>query len=87
MMFKKIILSLSLAALSILPVSLSAADSVMENDQIARVNWNINIGGWYGYGCPYGYPYCAYPPPCGSPIPVVPTLTLVVSIGGSTVLT
>jgi len=70
-MLKKIIFSLILAsaALSFLGGQMSAS----ENEQIARLNWNINIG-FYPYCGPY-YPayyspyYYPYAPPCAYPYP------------------
>ena len=74
---KKIILTLFLTVGAIVPFTtgkIEAAIPISEKDQLARVNWNINIGG-YGEGCggfyrPYYYPYYyPYPPPCAYPYP------------------
>lgn len=72
-MIKKMILALFLATFAVVPFTATRADaktSINAENQIARVNWNINIGGWGGYCGPCYYPYCyPYPPPYAYPYP------------------
>lgn len=75
-MIKKTIFALFLAAMAIVPFAsgtVEAATASPEGKEIARVNWNINIGGWGGCyqpppPCYYPY-YYPCPPPCAYPCP------------------
>jgi hypothetical protein len=78
-MLKKTMLALFLAICAMVPFTAARGEGgapINEEGQLARVNWNINIGGgWCGcYPPPYYYPPCPYgyypyPPPYACPYP------------------